>query len=101
MLKEKIAKGFVFLEEKDAKGHVLLREKFCLRTSFALEIGVLQFLEVPPGGSAVSFFFPLFSPFFSVILFLLLWLGRIFSHFLRICVAFFLILFRICFTFVL
>ena len=51
---------------------------------------MLQFFEVPPGGSVVS---PLFFPFFSLsfcFLFLLLCLGRIFfaffaffSHFFR------------------
>ena len=70
---------------------MLLRENFCLRTNFALEIGVLQFFEVPPGGSVVSpFFFPFF-PLFFCFLFLLLWLGRIFfaffSHFFRIFFA--------------
>ena len=64
--KKNFAKGNFLLKDKFSKGKFLLRENFCLRTNVALGIGVLQFFEVPPGGSVVSpFFFPLFSLFFA------------------------------------
>ena len=53
---------------------------------------MLQFFEVPPGGSVVSpFFFPLFFSFFLFIVFVAL----VGSHFFRIFVAFLSHFFRI------
>ena len=62
---------------------------------------MLQFFEVPPGGSVVSpFFSPLFSLFFLLFVFAAL-VGshffRIFSHVCRIFIVIFLFFFFICF----
>ena len=78
----------------------LLRENFCLRTNFALEIGVLQFFEVPPGGSVVSPFFPLCFLFCLLFVFAAL-VGshffRIFRMFVAFLSFFFVFLWFVCF----
>ena len=94
-LRKKIAKGKILfkdkfclrnflLKDKFCLRNFLLKDKFCLRTNFALETGVLQFFEVPPGGSVVS---PFFSPFFLfgfVFCFCCSGWVAFFSHFFRI-----------------